>query len=486
LKQYLELNKSFINGEWVEGLSSNSYNILNPYDDSVITTVKLATKEQTQEAFEAAQQAQKKWAKSSVEERKAVIRKALEYFKENKEAILETMVVETGSTYVKAEMEYQITLDELVEAEKMTEEIYTYREVPSPIEGKTNRIYRLPLGVISSISPFNFPLFLSMRTIAPAIALGNAVVHKPDLKTGLTGGSIIAAAFEYAGLPKGVLNVILTNSREIGDEMLTNPHSKMVSFTGSTEAGKHVGAVAGGALKRVALELGGNSPFVVLSDADVDRAVDAAIFGKYLHQGQICMIVNRFIVHKDLYDEFVQKFVERAKNLPYGDPRNRENVIGPIIDQRQLEKALKVIEEAKAEGIPLALEGKRVGNILTPYVFVDVDNDSKLAQTEVFAPIAIMIKAETDEQAIELANETEYGLSSAIFTSDLEKGTELALEIDSGMTHVNDQTVNLQSNTPFGGTKESGLGRFGNPWIVEEFTVTKWVSIQHQYRKFPF
>jgi aldehyde dehydrogenase (NAD+) len=486
LKQYLELNKSFINGEWVEGLSSNSYNILNPYDDSVITTVKLATKEQTQEAFEAAQQAQKKWAKSSVEERKAVIRKALEYFKENKEAILETMVVETGSTYVKAEMEYQITLDELVEAEKMTEEIYTYREVPSPIEGKTNRIYRLPLGVISSISPFNFPLFLSMRTIAPAIALGNAVVHKPDLKTGLTGGSIIAAAFEYAGLPKGVLNVILTNSREIGDEMLTNPHSKMVSFTGSTEAGKRVGAVAGGALKRVALELGGNSPFVVLSDADVDRAVDAAIFGKYLHQGQICMIVNRFIVHKDLYDEFVQKFVERAKNLPYGDPRNRENVIGPIIDQRQLEKALKVIEEAKAEGIPLALEGKRVGNILTPTVFVDVDNDSKLAQTEVFAPIAIMIKAETDEQAIELANKTEYGLSSAIFTSDLEKGTELALEIDSGMTHVNDQTVNLQSNTPFGGTKASGLGRFGNPWIVEEFTVTKWVSVQHQYRKFPF
>jgi aldehyde dehydrogenase (NAD+) len=486
LKQYLELNKSFINGEWVEGLSSNSYNILNPYDDSVITTVKLATKEQTQEAFEAAQQAQKKWAKSSAEERKAVIRKALEYFKENKEAILETLVVETGSTYVKAEMEYQITLDELIEAEKMTEEIYTYREVPSPIEGKTNRIYRLPLGVISSISPFNFPLFLSMRTIAPAIALGNAVVHKPDLKTGLTGGSIIAAAFEYAGLPKGVLNVILTNSREIGDEMLTNPHSKMVSFTGSTEAGKRVGAVAGGALKRVALELGGNSPFVVLSDADVDRAVDAAIFGKYLHQGQICMIVNRFIVHKDLYDEFVQKFVERAKNLPYGDPRNRENVIGPIIDQRQLEKALKVIEEAKAEGIPLALEGKRVGNILTPTVFVDVDNDSKLAQTEVFAPIAIMIKAETDEQAIELANKTEYGLSSAIFTSDLEKGTELALEIDSGMTHVNDQTVNLQSNTPFGGTKASGLGRFGNPWIVEEFTVTKWVSVQHQYRKFPF
>lgn len=191
MKQYLELNKSFINGEWVEGLSSKSCDILNPYDDSVITTVNLATKEQTQEAFEAAQQAQKKWAKSSVEERKAVIRKVLEYFKENKEAILEALVVETGSAYVKAEMEYQVTLDELIEAEKMTEEIYTYREAPSPIEGKTNRIYRLPIGVISSIAPFNFPLFISMRTIAPAIALGNAVVHKPDLKTALTGGSIL-------------------------------------------------------------------------------------------------------------------------------------------------------------------------------------------------------------------------------------------------------------------------------------------------------
>jgi aldehyde dehydrogenase (NAD+) len=486
MQQYLKLNKSFINGEWIDGLSTRTYNILNPYDDSVITTVKLVTKEQLQEAFEIAQLAQKKWAKSSVEERKTVIKKAIEYFKDNKEAILETIVVESGSTYVKAEIEYQSTLGELAEAEKMTEEIYKYREVPSPIEGKVNRIYRLPLGVISSISPFNFPLLLSMRTIAPAIALGNAVVHKADLHVGLTGGSIIAAAFEYAGLPKGVFNVIFTDLTEIGDEMLTNPHAKLVSFTGSTAVGKHVGAVAGGALKRVALELGGNSPFVVLSDADVDRAVDAAIFGKFLHQGQICMIVNRFIIHKDLYDEFVQKFVERAKELPYGDPRNPENVIGPIIHHRQLEKALKIIEDAKAEGIKVALEGKRVGNIITPYVFVDVDNDSKLAQTEVFAPIATMIKAESDEHAIELANATEYGLSAAIFTSDLEKGSKLALEIDSGMTHVNDQTVNVQANTPFGGTKASGLGRYGNPWIVEEFTETKWVSVQQQYRKFPF
>ncbi len=311
-------------------------------------------------------------------------------------------------------------------------------------------------------------------------------MHKPDIQVGLTGGSIIAKAFEHAGLPDGVLQVILTDLTEIGDEMLTNPHAQMISFTGSTAVGRHIGEIAGRNLKRVALELGGNSPFVVLSDADVDRAVDAAVFGKFIHQGQICMIINRMIIHKDKYDEFVQKFVERAKALPYGDPSDPKTVIGPLVNERQLQKALQVIEEAKRDGVKIALEGKREGNVLTPYVFTEVDNSSNLAQSELFAPIATMIKAETDEEAIRLASDTAYGLSSAIFTSDLAKGEELALQIDSGMTHINDQTVNDSPNIPFGGNKASGLGRFGNPWIVEEFTITKWVSIQNTYRHFPF
>jgi aldehyde dehydrogenase (NAD+) len=236
----------------------------------------------------------------------------------------------------------------------------------------------------------------------------------------------------------------------------------------------------------VALELGGNSPFVVLSDADVDQAVNAAIFGKFIHQGQICMIINRIIVHQDKYEEFVEKFVARAEALPYGDPSIPSTVIGPLINERQIEKALGYIEDAKLEGATMALEGQRVGNILTPYVFTNVDNSSKLAQTELFAPIATIIKAESDEEAIAFANETDYGLSSAIFTSDLQKGEVLALQIDSGMTHINDQTVNDAPNIPFGGNKASGLGRFGNPWVVEEYTLTKWVSIQTKDRKYPF
>lgn len=486
MTRFKELNKSFINGEWVEGRSGASYEITNPYDDSVITTVQLASRKQVHDAFEVAHKAQKEWGKTSAEERKEVLRKAGQFLRANRDEIVDVIVQETGGTLFKANVELQLTLDFLEAAIGFADEIHQIKEVPGGVEGKINRIYRQPLGVISSISPFNFPMNLSMRTIAPALALGNAVVHKPDIQVGLSGGSILAKAFEEAGLPKGVLNVVLTDIPQIGDEMLENPYANMISFTGSSQVGRHVAEVAGRHLKRVSLELGGNSPFVVLQDADVDRAVEAAIFGKFLHQGQICMIINRIIVHQDRHDEFVEKFVERAKKLPYGDPRDPQTVIGPIINRQQLERALALIEEAKKEGAKAVLEGQRVGNILTPYVFIDVDNASNLAQTELFAPIAPIIKASSDEEAIELANKTEYGLSASVFTADLKRGEHLAAQMESGMAHVNDQTVNDDPYIPFGGNKASGLGRFGYPWVVEEFTVPKWISVQTMYRAFPF
>ncbi len=486
MTKFEELNKSFINGKWTEGNSGRTFDIINPYDQTVITTVKLATKEQLQAAFKNAKEAQKQWGKTSPEEKRKVLKKAAEYLKDNRDAIVSMISRETGGSVIKANVELDLTLTYLESTFELPDELSEKQEKGSPIEGKTNYIHRLPLGVIASISPFNFPMNLSMRTIAPAIALGNGVVHKPDIQVGLTGGSIIAKAFEHAGLPTGVLNVILTDIDEIGDEMLTTHDSQLISFTGSTPVGKHIGEVAGKLLKRVALELGGNNPFVVLSDAEVDRAVDAAIFGKFIHQGQICMIINRMIVHEKVYDEFVEKFIERTKSLPYGDPMNSETIIGPLINESQVEKAMKLIEDAKNSEATLALEGKREGNVITPYVFTDVDNASDLAQTELFAPIATIIKAETDDQAIEFANDTKYGLSSAIFTQDLEKGHKLALKINSGMTHINDQTVNDNPTVPFGGNKQSGMGRFGNPWIVDEFTVAKWVSVQSEYRKYPF
>ncbi|WP_100407456.1 aldehyde dehydrogenase family protein [Bacillus solitudinis] len=486
MERYEELNKSFINGEWTEGLSSRNYDNLNPYDNSFINTIRLVTAKQLEQTYEIAKDAQKKWAKSSAPVRKEVLRKAAEYLKNNRDEMIKVISRETGGSILKANVEVDLTIGLVEEAIKMVDKLDEVREIESDIEGKINRIHRLPLGVITSISPFNFPMNLSMRTIAPAIALGNSVVHKPDIQTALTGGSMIAKAFEQAGLQKGVFNCILTDLEEIGDAMLTTPHSQLISFTGSTPVGKHIGMIAGSLLKRVALELGGNNPFIVLADANVDRAIDAAIFGKFIHQGQICMIINRIIVHKNHYDEFIKKFTERVKSLPYGDPMEPTTVIGPLINEIQVEKALSLIEDAKKDGAKIVLEGKREGNVLSPTIFVDVDNKSKLAQTELFSPIATIIKAESDDHAIEMANDTEFGLSSSIFTEDLSEGEQLGLKIESGMTHLNDQTVNDSPTIPFGGSKSSGMGRFGNPWVVEEFTITKWISIQKGYRKFPF
>ncbi|OLN21239.1 aldehyde dehydrogenase [Domibacillus antri] len=486
MQQFETITKSYINGQWVKGNTGRVYSDLNPYDNSVIAEVNIASKAQMEEAFETAAAAQKEWAKSSVEERKAVIEKTAEYLKEHREEIVQLVSRETGGTILKANVELHLALEVLEEALNYAGEVGEVREVPAGVEGKVNRIYRLPLGVISSISPFNFPINLSMRTIAPAIALGNAVVHKPDIQVGLVGGVVLAKAFEYAGLPAGVFNMLLTDVEEMGDDMLSHPIPRLISFTGSTVVGRHIGEIAGRNLKRVALELGGNSPFVVLSDADVDQAVNAAIFGKYIHQGQICMIINRIIVHKDQHDAFVEKFVERTKGLAAGNPQDPNTVIGPLVNERQLEKALGFVEMAKKEGAAVALEGKREGNVLTPFIFTDVKNDGEVAQKELFGPIALIIKADSDEEAITMANDTEAGLSSAIFTSDLEKGEQYALQLDTGMTHINDQTVNDAPNIPFGGNKASGMGRFGNPWVVDEFTVTKWVSVQTKARQFPF
>ncbi|MFC0302360.1 aldehyde dehydrogenase family protein [Virgibacillus soli] len=484
---YKNYNKSFINGKWIHGdIDSKKTDILNPYNNEVLTSVTLASLDQIRGAFIIAEEAQKDWAHSSVEERKEMFTKMAEYFQNNKDEMIKVASKETGGTLLKAELEINLTIDVLKETFKYMDALDEVKEIPSSIEGKINRVYRQPLGVISSISPFNFPMNLSMRSIAPAIALGNTVVHKADLQVAMTGGSIIARAFEYAGLPAGVFQSILTRTSEIGDEMMENPVIQLVAFTGSTAVGKHIGEVAGRNLKRVALELGGNNPFIVLEDAEVDKAVDAAIFGKFIHQGQICMCINRIIVHEKLYDAFTKKFIERAKQLPYGDQTNPNTVIGPLINEKQLAKVQEIIEQAKQDGIQLGLEGKRDGNILTPYVFVDVDNNSELAQSELFSPVVSIIKAKTDDHAIELANDTIYGLTSAVFTSDLKKGEAYGLKIDSGMTHVNDQTVNDAANIPFGGNKQSGMGRFGDPWVIDEFTKLKWISVQEKYREFPF
>lgn len=482
---YTQLNKSYINGQWVDGQSDRTFNITNPYDEEVLATVKLASLPQVEEVFHIAHASYRAWAKNA-ELRRDVMTKAIAYFEEHREEIIELLIIESGSSFIKASVEIANTIAVLKEALTMVDRVPEVRTEPSVIPGKINEMHRLPLGVVSSIAPFNFPLYLSMRTIAPALALGNAVVHKADLQVSLSSGSVIAKAFEEAGIPAGVFQNILTKSSIIGDVMVEHPVVRLISFTGSTEVGRRIGEIAGGLFKRVALELGGNGPFVVLSDADVEQAAKAAVFGKFLHQGQICMITNRMIVHEDLYDEFVEKFVEHVKRIPYGDPRDHKVIIGPIINNQQVKKIEAIINKAKEENTEVLLEGKVIGNVITPTIFGNVSNDSDLAQNEIFGPVAPIIKASSDEEAIRFANDTIYGLSSAIFSGNEEKAREYALNIEFGMTHINDQTVNDETRAAFGGMRQSGVGRFGNPWIVDEFTDTKWISIQKVPREYPF
>lgn len=481
-----QISKSFIGGKWVEGKSRKKYEITDPYDRSVVSTVQLANKGQIKEAFEAAKEAQKEWKKTTADERREILTKALNYLKENKEEIVQLITRETGGTRLKAEVEFGFGVGDIVDTIPMVDEIYQPKDYTSGTPNKLNRVYRLPLGVITSITPFNFPFNMATRTIFPALALGNAVVHKPDVQVGLVGGQIFAKAFEEAGLPAGIFNSILTDVEEAGDEFITNPNSDFISFTGSTAVGKHIKEKTGTSMKRLALELGGNNPLVILEDADIDQAVKIATFGKFMHNGQICAITNRIIVHETIYDEFVERYVKRVKNLKAGDPKDPETVIGPLINEKQADKVMGLVEKAKEEGLKVALEGERNGNVISPYVFVDVPNKSTLASTEIFGPVAQVIPVKSDEEAIQVANDTEFGLSAAIVTSDLEKGERLALEIESGTTHVNDMPAVLEANVPFGGVKNSGIGRFGHEWVVEEFTTTKWISVQKEKLDYPF
>jgi aldehyde dehydrogenase (NAD+) len=312
-------------------------------------------------------------------------------------------------------------------------------------------------------------------------------VLKPASDTPITGGLLLAKLYEEAGLPPGVLSVVIGSGSEIGAAFVRHPVSRVISFTGSTPVGRGIARQAAEApiMKRVDLELGGNSPFVVLEDADLERAVDAAVFGKFLHQGQICMITNRFIVERKVYEPFVERFTERARALKVGDPNDPGTLVGPIINEKQLDGLRERIAEARESGARQTVGGEPKGLVLPPHVFADVKNDMLIAREEIFGPLAPIIPAADDEEALRLANQTSFGLSSCVFSQDVERATRFAQRLEAGMAHVNDQPVNDLPNNPFGGEKNSGIGRFGGDWAVQAFTSDKWVTVQHVPRKYP-
>ena len=484
---YQDFHLQYIAGEWQSGQDDSVNTNTNPYNGDTLVEIQQATSKQLDEAYQAANTAQKEWAQSTPAQRAAVLYKVVSIFDQRQEEIVDWLIKESGSTRIKAMVEFSSARAITLEAASFPSRVHGEIR-PSNIAGKENFIYREPLGVVAVISPWNFPLHLTQRSIAPALALGNAVVLKPASDTPITGGLLLAKIFEEAGLPKGLLNVVVGAGSEIGDAIVTHDIPSFVSFTGSTSVGKHIGELASGGdyIKQVALELGGNSPFVVLKDADIERAVKAAAFGKFLHQGQICIAINRIIVEDDIHDEFVERFLAHVKTLNVGDPSKQDTAVGPIINEKQVKSLKDKIAKAQEEGATLLLSGEIKGQVVPPHVFTEVTREMDLSCNEVFGPLVGIIRAKDEEDALSIANDSMYGLSSAVFTTDMQKGLRFARGIRAGMTHINDISVNDESNVPFGGEKNSGIGRFNGEWVLEEFTRTHWISMQHKPRDYAF
>ncbi|CAM3574555.1 aldehyde dehydrogenase [Psychrobacter glaciei] len=484
---YTDFHLQFIAGEWQTGKDDSSNTNTNPYNGDTLVEIQQATKDQLNEAYDAASQTQEAWAKQTPATRAAVLYKVVNILDQRQEEIVDWLIKESGSTRIKAMVEFSATRAITLEAATFPNRVHGEIR-PSNTPGKENFIYREPIGVVAVISPWNFPLHLTQRSIAPALALGNAVVLKPASDTPVTGGLLLAKVFEEAGLPKGLLNVVVGSGSEIGDAIVEHKAPSLVSFTGSTSVGKHIGELANGGeyIKQVALELGGNSPFVVLKDADIEQAVKAAAFGKFLHQGQICIAINRVIVEDEIYDDFVERFLAHVKTLNVGDPNKQDTAVGPIINAKQVKSLKEKIAKAQEEGAKMILSGEIEGQVVPPHIFTEVTREMDLSRNEVFGPLVGIIRAKDEDDALSIANDSMYGLSSAVFTADMQKGLRFARGIRAGMTHINDISVNDESNTPFGGEKNSGIGRFNGEWVLEEFTRTHWISMQNEPREYPF
>ena len=475
---YQHLDQQFIAGQWQPGRSQKMIQNLNPYTQDTIFTLQSASTADVDAAYAAADKAFQQGAIKSVELRQQILQKLQQVIQAHQDEIIDWLILESGSTRFKAGLEVGAALSIIQESQKFPEQIKT-EQLESKDPQRKSLVLRKPLGVIGIISPWNFPFHLSMRSVATAIACGNSVVLKPASDTPVTGGTLLGKLFEEAGLPAGVLNVVCGAGSEIGDYFVEHQIPKMISFTGSTEVGQNVGskALASPRIKRLALELGGNAPLVILDDADLDLAVELTIMGRFMHQGQICMSTNRVIVDASIHDAYVEKLLERVKTVAVGDPNLEETIIGPIINQSQVEKHQQIIQSAKEQGAELVYEGGIEGNLVYPHIFTGVAPESPLAQEESFGPILPVLKARDEAHALKLANDTRFGLSSAVCTSNIEHGVHFTEQLDIGMTHINGISVADQANAPFGGEKNSGLGRFNGRWIFEEFTRTHWLTV---------
>jgi benzaldehyde dehydrogenase (NAD) len=477
-------NRIFAGGSWVDA-SGGTRDVVEPATGNVLGRVGMANADDLAKAAESAAEAQRAWATTPHPARAAVLRKAAQLWTEHADEISWWNIREVGTVPGMAGFALHVAEQECYEAAALPS--LPYGELLASEQPRLSMARRMPAGVVGVISPFNVPIILGIRSVAPALALGNAVILKPDPRTAVTGGVIMARIFEEAGLPPGVLQV-LPGGADVGEAMVTHPLVRVISFTGSTAAGRRVGELAGRHLKRVHLELGGNSALVVLDDADVDEAVNLAAWGSFFHQGQICMTTGRHIVAAGLYDDFVERLAAKASHLPVGDPGTGQVALGPLIDAGQRDKVHGLVTASVDAGARLAAGGTYDELFYRPTVLAEVPASSPAFAEEIFGPVAPVLRFSTVDEALRIATSSPYGLSLGIVTRDPLRGLALADQLPSGIVHINDQTVNDEANAPFGGIGSSGTGaRFGGAAAnIEAFTETRWVTMRSQSPTYPF
>jgi benzaldehyde dehydrogenase (NAD) len=473
-------------GGWVSGDlgSGGDAPVIEPATGQEIGRTGIASPADAARAAQLAAAAQPAWAATPHTERSAILRRAADIWLANAADIEWWGIRESGKIVPAMQFETHVATQEIYEAATLPSR--AYGELLPSEQPRLSYAERIPVGVTGVIAPFNFPQILAIRSVAPALALGNAVVLKPDPRTAVCGGVALARVFEEAGLPDGLLHV-LPGGAETGEAVVTEPLIRLISFTGSTAAGRRVGELAGRLLKRVHLELGGNSALIILDDVDLDRAASAGAWGSFLHQGQICMTTGRHLVHEAIYDEYVARLAAKASHLPVGDPAAGEVALGPIIDERQRDKVHSLVTDSVAAGARLAAGGSYDGLFYSPTVLAEVSEQMPAYASEVFGPVAPVLRFSSAQDAAKLAAQSEYGLSLGILTRDVMRGLDLARQIPTGIVHINEQTVDDEPNIPFGGLGASGTGaRFGGTANLEAFTDTRWVTIRGDIAPYPF
>ena len=474
----------YINGRAIEIEESVLIPVVNPANGRPFAKVFMGGPRHMIQAIDAANAAKDLWGNTLAAERELILIRAADVLERRRADVVDILIDEAGSTFGKAQFEVSFTANMLRSAAGEPRRIFG-SVIPSDIPGMTSMAVRRPLGVVAGIAPFNFPLILSTKKICMALAAANTLVLKPSEETSLVGLKI-AEVFDEAGLPPGVLNVVPGDGPSLGGVLLEDPRVRLISFTGSTAVGRRLAVECARQGKKIVLEMGGKSPVVILKDADLDYAVATACFSVFIHQGQICMAGSRIIVEAAIYEAFLEKFVDKVKTLKVGDPRQPDTVIGPLIRSSQCEFIRTRLEAAREGGARVLCGGAFAGQYFEPTVVADVKPAMAVFRDELFGPVACVTSADGPEDALRLANLTAYGLSSAVLTNDLQLAMKFAQGLEAGMVHVNGPTVHDEPHVPFGGVKDSGMGREGGRWSMDEMTELKWITIQSGRRHYPF